>query len=165
MLLNFILLLIVIFAIMTIYQQIKKPDVDQQILPDCRFIITKPQFKIEDTTKIAQYSVITKNRDRYFRDFPLGFKFYSDQKFRSKIRISYTISGDDEVEIIYDRVVQFDDNVKEHIYYINDVIIGSIDIEISADTDYGKPIIGFEILQSKMCHMTREHKLEIKFPD
>ena len=91
--------------------------------------------------------------------------FYSNYKFRAKIKITYTTIGDDDVEIIYDKVVDFEDNVKEHIYYINDVILGSIDIEIYANIDYGNPVIGFEILQSNVCHMSKEHKLEIKFPD
>jgi hypothetical protein len=164
MLLNFILLLIVIAAISLLYQQLKKSDLNKPILPDCKFTISKPEFQIEDTIRIAKYSVYTKNKDRYFRDFPIGFKFYSNEKFRSKIKITYTISGDEEVEIIYDRIVEFEDNVKEHIYYINDVIVGSIDIEIYTDTDYGKPTIAFEILQNNMCHMTQDHKLEIQFP-
>ena len=74
------------------------------------------------------------------------------------------ISGDDEIEVIYDRVVEFEDNKKEHIYYINDVIVGSIDIEIFTESQYGIPTIEFELLQGSMCHMDKEHKLEIKFP-
>jgi hypothetical protein len=164
MLSNLILLLAVIIAIILLYRQVRKTDIDKEILPDCKFTISNPEFEINDTTRIARFSVITKNKDRYFRDFPLGFKFYSDQKFRSKITITYTTSGDDEEEVIYDRVVEFDDNVKEHMYYINDIIIGSIDIEIYTDSYYGKPTIGFEILQSNICHMTKEYKLEIIFP-
>ena len=57
------------------------------------------------------------------------------------------------------------DAAKEHIYYINDVIVGSIDIEIFTNTQYGRPKIIFEILQNNMCHMTKEHKLEIVFPE
>ena len=165
MLLNFILLLIIIITVSLLYKYLKKTDIDQHILPECKFNISKPEFEIDNNIKIAKYSVDVKNKNRYFRDFPLGFKFYSDHKFRAKIRITYTTPGDDDIEIIYDKVVDFEDNVKEHIYYINDVILGSIDIEIYANIDYGNPVIGFEILQSNVCHMSKEHKLEIKFPD
>ena len=161
---NVILLLIIVIILVILYRQVKKTRVDQFILPDCKFIITKPEFEINNNTRIAKYSVISKNKNRYFRDFPIGFKFYSNKKFRSKIKISYTVPRDDEVEIIYDRIVEFSDNIKEHIYYINDVIVGSIDIEIYTETDYGKPTIGFEILQSNMCHMSKDHKIEIVFP-
>lgn len=165
MLLNLILLLSVLFAILLLLKQLRKTNVPESILPVCNFNITKPQYEIEGSIKIAKYSVITKNKDRYFRDFPIAFKFYSDKKFRSKIRITYTISGDDEVEVIYDRVVEFEDYKKEHIYYINDVIVGSIDIEVYTDSQYGQPTILFELLQGNQCHMDREHKLEIKFPE
>jgi hypothetical protein len=165
MLLNLILLLAVILAIILLLRQLRKPNVDKYILPICKFLITNPQFHIDGSERIAKYSVISKIKNRYFRDFPIGFKFYSEDKFRSKIRITYTVPEDDEVEVIYDRMLEFQDNVKEHIYYINDLIVGQINIEIYTDSQYGKPTILFELLQSNMCHMDKEHKLEIKFPE
>jgi len=166
MLLNFILLIIVIATIILLFRELKKPSIDNYIMPECNFVITRPRYKIEnDTIRIAKFSVLSKNKNRYFRDFPIGFRFYSDEKFRSKIRISYNVSEDDDIEIIYDRVVEFEEGVKEHIYYINDVIMGSIDIEIYTDTYYGKPSIDFEILQNNMCHLNKVYKIEIKFPN
>jgi hypothetical protein len=165
MLLNLILLLSVILAILLLLRQLRKPNIDKAILPVCRFSISKPTFEIDRQTKIAKYSVFTRNQDRYFRDFPIGFKFYSNEKFRTKIKITYTVSGDDEVEVVYDRMVEFDDIAKGHIYYINDVILGSIDIEIYTDSHYGTPTVLFELLQNNMCHMDKEHKLEIVFPN
>ena len=165
MFLNLILLLISIAAILFLLREIRKSNIDQFILPECKFTISKPTFEINENEKIARYSLITKNKDRYFRDFPIEFKFHSDQKFRSKIKITYTISRDDDVEIIYDRVVEFEDTTKEHIYYINDVIIGSIDIEILTDTQYGNPVIDFEVLQNNMCHLYKKYKIEIAFPE
>lgn len=164
MLINIILFLFILVTIILLYRQLKNSDIDRKILPTCKFTITKPEFEINSSIRIARYSVITKFKNRYFRDFPLGFRFYSNEKFRSKIKITYTSTGDDEIETIYDRIVDFDENVTEHIYYINDVIIGSIDIEIYTNSYYGKPTIGFEILQSNICHMTEEHKIEIIFP-
>jgi hypothetical protein len=164
MLLNAILLFVITIICFVLYKYLRQTDIDRHILPDCKFTITKPEFEIDDNIRIAKYSIVTRVKNRYFRDFPLGFKFYSKEKFRSKIRISYTSTGDEEVETIYDRIIDFDDNSKEHIYYINDVIIGSIDIEIYTNSFYGKPTIGFEILQSNICHMSQEHKIEIVFP-
>jgi len=165
MLLNLILLLSVLLAIILLFRQLRKPSSEHPLVPICNFSISKPKYFRDNAIRTAKYSVYTKNKDRYFRDFPIGFRFYSDSKFRSKIRITYIISGDDEEEVIYDRVVEFEDHLKEHIYYINDVIVGSIDIEIYTDSQYGKPTILFELLQGSMCHMDREHKLEINFPE
>ena len=163
--LNLIFLLISIAAVLFLLREIKKPNVDQFILPECKFTISKPTFELNENIKIARYSLFSKNKNRYFRDFPIGFKFYSDQKFRTKIKITYTVSGDDDIEIIYDRVVEFKDTTREHIYYINDVIIGSIDIEILTNTQYGKPKISFEILENDLCHISKKQKIEIVFPE
>jgi hypothetical protein len=164
MLLNLILLLTVILAITLLVRQLRKPTVDAYLVPNCDFTITKPHFEITNSIRIAKYSVLTKSKDRYFRDFPISFKFYGEEKFKTKVKITYMTRGDDEKELIYDRVIEFEDNAKEHIYYINDVIVGSIDIEIYTDSQYGKPTILFELLQGNMCHMLKEHKLEIVFP-
>lgn len=163
MLIYTIILLIAILAVIILLQRLRK-NADKIQIPICNFSVTRPVYENEGSVRTAKYSVYTKNKDRYFRDFPLGFKFYSDQKFRSKIKITYNISGDDEIEVIYDRIVEFDEYTKEHIYYMNDVIVGSIDIEIYTDSQYGIPTILFELLQNNMCHMIKEHKLEIKFP-
>jgi len=169
MLLNFILLAIVLTSLILLIRQVRKNKyyVVDKLIPECNFSLSKVIFEIDGNKRTAKYSVSTKNKDRYFRDFPLGFKFYSKDKFRTKIRITYKISDDDEIEVIYDKVVEFDltNNIKEHIYYINDVIIGSIDIEIYTESQYGKPTILFELLQNNMCHINKEIKLEIIFPN
>lgn len=165
MILNFILLLVIIVTVILLYRQLKQSDIDRQILPDCKFIITNPEFEIENTVRVAKYKVFSKIKNRYFRDFPLGFKFYSNEKFRSKIKIIYNVENDDEKEVIYDRIVEFDDTAKEHIYYINDIIVGAIEFEIYTNSYYGKPTIDFEILQSNICHMTKDHKIKIEFPE
>jgi len=165
MLLNLILLLLIIFVIILLSRQLQKFSPDSYIIPLCNFKILNPSFEIRESIKIARYSIISKNKDRYFRDFPIGFSFYSNEKFRSKIKITYTITGDDEIEVIYDRIVEFNETMTKHIYYINDVIVGSIDIEIYTNSYYGTPTILFELLQNNMCHMDKEHKLEIVFPD
>jgi len=170
MLLNLILLISVILAILILLKEIRRCyDIDQHhILPVCKFNISKLTFEINEHIRIARYKVISKNKNRYFRDFPIAFRFYSKQEnFRSKIRITYNVSEyKDDVELVYNRVVEFTlgDNHKEHIYYINDIVVGSLDIEIYTSSQYGKPIILFEILQNNKCHLDKEHKLEIVFP-
>lgn len=164
MLLNVILLLVIVLFIGLLITQIKTANLNKFFLPLCSFIITEPEYYINDNIKSARFSVITKTGDRYFKDFPLGFRFYSTEKFKSKIKISYTELDDNDVETIYDRIIEFEDSVKEHIYYMNDVIIGTINIEIYTSSQYGTPSILFEILQGNMCHMEYDHKLEINFP-
>ena len=165
MLLNGLLLVIIIIAVLLLIKMLRKNDLDKFLLPICSFIISEPEFIINDHFKIVKFNITTSNGDRYFRDFPLGFKFYSEEKFKSKVKISYTEVDDNETEIIYDRIIEFDDTVKDHIYYINDIIIGGIDIEIYTSSEYGTPTILFEILQGNMCHMESDHKLEIVFPE
>jgi len=166
MLLNSILLFIIVVIIVSLIKYLRRTERElNYFMPICRFNISKPEFDINQNTRTVKFKVYTKNENRYFRDFPLEFKFYSDSAFRSKIKIEYSSSEDDETELIYDRIVEFENNKKQHIYYINDVIIGSIDIEIETYSFYGKPTILFEILQSNMCHMNRPHSLEIVFPE
>lgn len=166
MLLNLFLFLISIVLIVLLIRKLRKPTYEySNILPECKFSIGKLTFQKNNGQKIARFDVSCKNKNIYFRDFPIGFKFYSTQKFKSKIKITYTCFGDDESEVVYDRIVEFEDHKREHIYYINDVIIGGITIEIYTNNIYGKPTIEFEILQNNLCHMTKEYKLEIVFPD
>ena len=165
MLLNFILFLIATALIFLLLHQIKKPNVSHYIKPDCKFKISEPIFEINKETRIAKYAVISKNKNRYFFDFPIAFKFYSSDKFRSKIKITYSVPGDDDIELIYDKLVEFEDIPQEHIYYINDIIIGAINIEIYTYSNYGIPAIGFEILSNNMCEISDDHKIEIKFPE
>jgi len=164
MLLNFILFLIAISLIFLLVHQIKKPSIHEYIKPDCKFIISKPIFYIDEETRIAKYCVLSKNKNRFFLDFPIAFKFYSNEKFRSKIRITYRIPDDDDEELIYDKLVEFEDVPQEHIYYINDIIVGKINIEIYTYSNYGSPTIKFEILANNLCETSPDHKIEINFP-
>lgn len=166
MLLNFILFFIVIAVIFLLVHQIKKPNIYHYVKPDCRFIISNPTYQINENIRIAKYSILSKNKNRYFLDFPIAFKFYSEKKFRSKIKITYKVPDDDDVELIYDNLIEFadDSNAKEHIYYINDIIIGAINIEIYTYSDYGKPSIKFEILSNELCKLAINNKIDIVFP-
>lgn len=166
MIINLILFLVVFIAIILLYRQIKIVDIEKEKkFTVCKFYISNPIYEINNSTKIAKFKVYSKNKNIYFQDFPIAFKFYSNDKFCSRIKITYNVTYDDEIEIIYDKIVEFTENVIEHIYYINDIIVGSIDIEIQVDSFYGKPTILFEILQNNLCFLDKEYKLEIIFPD
>jgi hypothetical protein len=43
--------------------------------------------------------------------------------------------------------------------------MGRINIEVVVESSYGNPIIGFEIMENSTCELTKEHKLELKFPE
>lgn len=162
---NFLLFVAALILILILSKQFKpEPDVD--LKPECKFRITPVKFEIIGNKKYARYKVYVDTIDKFFLDFPVLFKFYSDYKFKTKIKITYyTTSDDDDQEIIYDRLLLFEENTKEHIYYITDVILGSIDFEIELEVDYGQPIISFEILENSLCRLTEEYYIEIKFPE
>lgn len=166
MILTLILFLGVLFAIILLIKQLRKKDVNLSLLPPCNFYLSKPVYEIKDNIKIARYTV--KNRLRgifYFEDFPISFMFFSKQNFRSKITISYSVRDDDEVETIYDQVVDFSQNNSKHIDYINNVIVQALDFEIEVESQYGNPSILFEIIQSNFCHKDKEYTLLIQFPE
>ena len=161
---NFLLVIVSLTLIFILSKQFKlEPEID--LKPECKFRITNPKFEICGNKKYARYSVYVDNVDKFFLDFPVLFKFYSDYKFKSKIKITYTTPGDDGQEIIYDKLLVFEEDTKEHVYYITDVILGSIDFEIELEVDYGQPIISFEILENSLCRLTEEYYIEIKFPN
>jgi len=166
MILSLVLLIIIVITIAFLIKYLQKNEREQfHFMPICRFKITNPNYTINKNIRIAKFKVYSKNQNRYFQDFPIQFSFFSDKEFKSKIKIEYICAEDNESELIYDSIVEFDKNKKQHIYYINDVIMGSIDIDIETDTYYGKPNIRFEILQNTLCHMDKEHAIDIIFPN
>jgi len=154
----FILLIITLFLYKTL-KELKPPT------NICRFKISKIKYyQSIHNRKFANFSVYIKNKDAFFSDFPVLFKFYSDQRFKSKIRISYSTVKDEDLEEILNKTVQFETKTKSYTYYINDIIVGKIDIEIELLVDYGYPIIEFEILKNNFCKLMNEYKKVIKFP-
>jgi len=159
---NLVLVTLVFLCILFVISLIRKPFVDRVKNP-CRFKILPPKYKINGNKKYACFSIIVEKRHRYFINFPLLFKFYSDSKFRTMVKVFYSIPGEDR-QMILDKEIEFISKTKEHIVYISDVIMGKILIDIELEIDSGSPIIGFEIMQNNTCTLMREHKLELKFP-
>jgi len=164
MILKTIILFGIIIIIFVLIKYIKKLNKSLHTREICKFHISKPKFKSYNDKKYAYFDVLIRNKDTFFVDFPVMFKFYSNSKFKSRIKIIYTTPGAPEVEEIINKDMIFAGRVKEHIYYITDIIIGKIKIEIELKIDYGQPIISFEILENSLCELLEEHKIEIKFP-
>jgi len=157
---NLLLIFIVLLCTLLIISILRNPF--DNVKNPCRFKILPPKFVINGKDKHAYFNIIVEKKHRYFINFPLLFKFYSNQNFKTSVKISYT--SDDESQILLNKVIEFSSKVNEHIVYITDVIMGRITIEIDLLVDYGNPIIGFEIMQNSTCDLTKEHKLELKFP-
>lgn len=162
---NLLLAILLILCIILLVSIFRKP-FDEVIRNPCRFKILPPKYFIseDEKRKEAFFTITVQKRHRYFINFPLLFKFYSDREFKSSIRIYYRIPGDEKQKLL-ERDVEFTSKTKEHIVHITDVILGKILIEILLEIEVGNPIIGFEILENSTCDLTKEHKLEIKWPE
>jgi len=163
MLENGILFGIVLTIILFLFRYLKSIKLEKK-KEKCKFKIADLKFKTIGNKKIANFSVVVVNKHTFFIDFPVSFRFYSDYRFKAKIKIHYKSRKDDEPEEILNKTIVFETKSKEHQYYINDIIIGRINIEIEVRPEYGMPIIEFEILKNPLCDITSDHKLEIKFP-
>lgn len=131
----------------------------------CDFKISKVKFREENEKQYAKFSVSLKDKNQFFIDFPIAFRFYSNTRFKSKVKIKYEAlkSGRLPEEII-DKTITFETKTIECIRRINDIIFGEIEIEIEIKSCYGYPIIEFEILENQLCFLQRPFKKIIKFP-
>jgi len=130
----------------------------------CKFKILSPKYHIKENLKKVCFNILVDKKHRYFINFPLLFKFYSNEQFRAFVKISYSISADEGEQILLNKIIEFKNNTEEYIVYITDIIRGKINIEILLDVEYGNPIIGFEILENNTCELIKEHKIELIFP-
>jgi len=159
---NLLLIVMVLLCVLLIISILRRP-FDSSRNP-CKFKILPPRYSTEDGKKIATFGIIVEKRHRYFINFPLLFKFYSDSHFKSMVKITYS-TPDEEKQLVLDKYIEFTSKIKDYIVYITDVIMGKIIIEIVLDVDQGDPIVGFEILENSTCELTKEQKIELRFPD
>lgn len=144
------------------YKSLKiKKDKDK---PVCDFKISKPDFSDKNNKRFANFTVGVSEKHIFFRDFPILFKFFSDNRLKSKVKITYKTAKKSRREEIINKTIIFNFKSEEYIYYINDIIIGKIYIEIELDIEYGNPIIEFIILENNTCKLDKEYKLQIDFP-
>ena len=159
---SLLLTFMILLSILLIVSVLRKP-FDNTARNPCRFKILPPKFNKIKNKEFACFNIIVEKQHRYFINFPLLFKFYSDSEFKTKVKILYTTPGEEE-QLLLDKVVHFSDKTKEFITYITDVIMGKITIQLELDSEYGKPIVGFEILENATCELMKEHKIELIFP-
>ena len=157
---------LVLLCVLLIISLIRKP-FDDRVRNPCRFKLLPPKYAVDGSRKYATFNIIVEKKHRYFINFPLLFKFYSDDKFKIDIKVYYSVpeNRNDERNVILDKQIEFISKTKEYIVYITDIIVGKILIEVELEVLKGSPIIGFEIMENSTCTLMKEHKLEIKFPD
>ena len=165
---SLILVALVSLCVLLIISLIRKP-FDHRVKNPCRFKILPPKYTSENDSKKASFNIIVEKRHRYFINFPLLFKFYSDDKFKTDVKIFYSIPEENcrtkpKKHIILDKQIEFITKTREYVVYLTDIIMGKIQIEVELEVKTGTPIIGFEIMENSTCTLMKEHKLEIKFP-
>ena len=160
---SFLLGALVFLCVLLIISLIRKP-FDDQVKNICRFKILPPKYTADGNKKQACFSILVEKSHRYFINFPLLFKFYSDSEFKSRVKAYYS-TPEESRQLLLNKEVNFVSSTKEFIVYITDVIMGKIIIEVELEIDSGSPIIGFEIMQNSTCTLMKEQKLELRFPE
>jgi len=131
----------------------------------CKFKITNPKYRKDGNKKYAYFSVVVSGGSTaFFSDFPLIFIFYSDTRFKSRIKINYSTRDCTENEEILNKTVVFERHAEEFVCPINDIIPDQIHIQIEIDPEYGYPNAIFSIRQNPLCENTSELVKYINFP-
>jgi hypothetical protein len=159
---SLLLVVLVILCILLLVSIFKKP-FDYIPINPCRFKILEPQFTVDGNKKKASFMILVEKKHRYFINFPLSFKFYSDQEFKSMVRIFYSVPNYPRQKLL-EKYIEYISKIKEHIVYLTDVVVGKVIIDIEIEIETGNPTIEFQILENSTCDLTKEHKLIIKFP-
>jgi len=154
------LLIVAIFLLLFIQKLYDKSDVNK-----CRFKITAPRYKKVKNKRTARFSIsIIGDKTAFFTDFPLVFRFFSDTRFKTRVKVKYSNGTCKEWEEILNRIVIFEQSGKEFICPITDIIPDEIHIELEIDPIYGYPNATFEIRANDLCDMSSELTKEINFP-
>ena len=159
---SFILVTLVILCILLLVSIFKKP-FDYTPQNPCRFKILEPQYTIDGLKKKATFMILVEKRHRYFINFPLSFKFYSDSEFKSMVRIFYSVPNYPRQKLL-EKYIEYISKTKEHIVYLTDVVVGKVVLDIEIEIETGSPTIEFQILENSTCDLKKEQKLIIKFP-
>lgn len=132
---------------------------------NCDFRISKTRFREHDQKRYAKFTISLKDKNQFFIDFPLAFRFYSNTRFKAKVKITYeALRSGRNPEQLVDKIIEFETRTVECKKRINDIIVGEIEIEIELNPYYGNPIVEFEILENNLCILKRPYKKIIKFP-
>jgi hypothetical protein len=161
---NLLLVTLILLCILLLISIIQKP-FDNRIKNPCGFKILQPKFFNEGNNKKVSFQIIVEKRHKYFINFPLLFRFYSENKFKIDAKIYYVTPGEAR-QLILDKQIEYSSKTREYIVYITDVIVGKIMLEVELDINSGvSPTILFEIMENSTCKLVKEHKLEIVFPE
>jgi len=158
---SLLLAVLVLLCILLLISIFRKP-FDYIPINPCRFKILEPQYSSDGNKKKASFMILVEKKHRYFINFPLSFKFYSDSEFKSMVRIFYSVPNYPRQKLL-EKYIEFITKTKEHIVYLTDVVVGKVIIDIEIEIETGNPIIEFQILENSTCDLTKEQKLEIKF--
>lgn len=165
MLQNFLIFLAVITGIILLFRFYKSLKIEKPKKKDeCDFKISNPRFCAIEDKQIARFIISSIDKHAFFVNFPIMFRFYSDIRFKSKVKIKYKAARKDKLEKIVDKTVIFETKTIECKRMIDDIIVGAIYIEIAIQPEYGYPIIEFEILHNDYCCLDKSYKKIIKFP-
>lgn len=153
--------LILIFFLRISYKSLFKTRVKHP----CEFKFSRVKYKKKEDKYFAEFTLKLKDKNQFFVDFPLIFRFYGDTRFLAKVKIRYEAlkSGRGSEEIV-DKVIQFETKTIECKRRITDIIVGEIKIEIEIKPYYHFPTIEFEILENKYCDLQKPINKIIKFP-
>jgi len=160
---SLLLAALITLCVLLIISLIRKP-FDHRVKNPCRFKILPPKYRVEGNRKYASFNIIVEKKHRYFINFPLLFRFFSDSKFRTYVKIFYS-TPDEERQLLLDKEIEFIAQTKEYTVYLTDIIMGKISIDVELEISNGSPHMEFEIMENSTCTLMKEHKLSLNFPE
>jgi hypothetical protein len=132
------------------------------VLYNCIFKIQHPRIKKKGNKRIVSIEIEVSKQYRYFINFPILFRFFSNKPDTlTHISIYYIIPESNKKELLYKKQLCLSEEVIEFQAHITDIIIEKIVIEMDIDLIKGNPLISFELLESDSCK-EENHKVEIK---
>jgi len=164
MLQDSLLVILVLLCVLLIVSLFKTP-LDPILGNPCRFKILPPAYHIDGNKRMAVIELLIEKKHRYFINFPMMFKFYSNSEFRTNVKVIYINPYDKETQLLLEKVVDFNGETKEHTIYITDIFVGKIVLQVFLFVEYGNPTISLEILENSTCELTKQHKVEINFSE
>ena len=122
---------LVTLCVLLVISLIRTP-FDHRVKNPCKFKILPPKYRTEGEKKFASFHIIVEKTHRYFINFPLLFRFFSDSKFKTLVKIFYS-TPEEERQLLLDKEIEFISQTKEYTVYLTDVIVGKILIDIELE--------------------------------
>jgi hypothetical protein len=154
--------MLIMLLLLKFYKSLFK---EKEEKPLCDFKFSKVRYSEKGKKQIAKFSASISDKHTFFVDFPILFRFYSDNRFKGRVKISYRAAAVAQKEELVNKTIVLQTKTEECLHYLDDIIVGRIYFEVELEASFGKPIIEFEILENKNCKLDKELKLAIKFPE